>query len=83
MAVLLNVFDGTRFYVRSYPRDARLRPPRPSKQLWTMATASAGQKWWPSSTTIIGSLVACLRGSWGTLSAKGSVTLAYFDFATR
>ena len=43
------------------------------KQLRTMAASSAGRKRRPWSTTIIVPHVACLRGSWGTLSAEGSI----------
>ena len=43
-----------------------------------MAATSAGRKRRPWSTTIIGPHVACLRGSWGTPSAKGSIAGGYF-----
>ena len=40
--MLLNALNNTKFYVGSYARDARLRPSRLSKQLWTMTTAPPG-----------------------------------------
>ena len=76
--MLLNALDSTRYYVGSYTRDARLRPSKAVIQLWTMTVASAGQKRRPWSTTIIGLHIACLKGSWGTLSAKGSVPQGNF-----
>ena len=79
--MLLNALAGMRYYVDSYQRDARLRPSKAVIKLWTMAAASAGQKQWPWSTTIIGPHIACLRGSWGTLSAKGFIAGA--DFAAQ
>ena len=78
MPVLLNALDSTRYYVGSYARDVRLRPSKAVQQLSTMAASSAGRKRRPWSTTIIGPHVACVRGSWGTLSAEGSIAGGYF-----
>ena len=61
MPVLLNLLDSTRYYVGSYPRDARLRPSKVAR-----------------ATIIIGPHGACPRGSWDTLSAKGSIEGADF-----
>ena len=76
--MLLNKHDSTRYYVGSYARDARLRLSNRLSYEWTMSAASAGRKRRPWSTTIIVPHVACLGGSWGILSAKGSVAGAYF-----
>ena len=51
------------------------------QSLSMMVAISAGRKRRPWSTTIIGLHVACLRGSLGTLSAKGLIAGA--DFAAR
>ena len=71
-------YEVLSMYVGSYARDALLRLSKAVKQLWTMAAASAGRKRRPWSATIIGPHVTCLRGSWGTLSAKGSIAGGYF-----
>ena len=81
LSCLLNTLYSTRFYVGSYARDARLRPSKAVQFLSTMAASSAGRKRRPWSTTIIVPHVACVRGSWGTLSAEGSVPRG--DFAAR
>ena len=68
--MLLNALNSTRYNVGSYARDARLGLSKAVIQIWTMAAASAGRKRRPLSTTTIVPHVACLRGSWGTLSGK-------------
>ena len=43
MPVLLKALNSTRYYVGSYARQARLRPSRLTKQLWTIAAALLGR----------------------------------------